>query len=324
MKNIKTSLPKIRRIFLLTFFIVFVSVDFVSAQTDSQKVMMNRPIPQNAGFDVIVKLNGDIVYGLVREVGPDFVTYQRTDIPDGPLYTMPRNEIYVISYRNQVKDYINGNDAQSPEPEGITSYTGNPRYINYKDKDLFKNSNVQIGLGFLRSFTKLKSTNNYSSSSSFPVVLFSYEVSYNKNIQIGLQLGFGTNKSSGQQFSSYDSTINNTNLTEHIFGLYAYGKYFLLNSSSRLQPYIMAGLGVTSSNIVSQTKINFTTDNSETILVKSGTRSTGLGITARAGAQYYISDQLRLSLDAGFGLSVINVGLSFAINNSKPDNKHHK
>lgn len=324
MKNIKTSLPKICGILFLTLFIVCFSVDSVLAQSDSQNVIMNGPIPQNAGFDVIVKLNGDIVYGLVKEVGPDFVTYQRTDIPDGPLYTMPRSEIYVISYRNQVKDYINGNNAQAPAQEGVLPYTGDSRYINYKDKDLFKNSNVKIGLGFLRSFTKLKSTNNYSSSSSFPVVLFSYEVSYNKNIQIGLQMGFGTNKSSGQQFSSYDSTINNTSLTEHIFGLYAYGRYFLLNSSSRIQPYIMAGLGVTSSNIVSETKINFTTDNSETILVKSGTRSTGLGITARAGGEYYISDQLRLSLDAGFGLSVINVGLSFAINNSKQHNKQHK
>lgn len=320
MKNIKTSLSKFCGIFFLTAFIVFFYVDPVFAQVDSQKVMMNGPIPQNAGFDVIVKLNGDIVYGLVREVGPDFVTYQRTDIPDGPLYTMPRSEIYVISYRNQVKDYINGNNAQTSGQEGgMIPYTGNPRYINYKNKDLFKNSNVQIGLGFLRSFTKVKNVDSYSSNSSFPVVLFSYEINYNKNIELGLQMGFGTNKFSGQQFSSYDSTINNTNLTEHIFGLYAYGRYFLLNSSSRLQPYIMAGIGVTSSNIISKTKINFTTDNSETILVSSGTRSTGLGITARAGGEYYISDQLRLSLDAGFGLSVIKVGLSIAINNAKPN-----
>ncbi len=39
---------------------------------------------------------------------PNYISYQRTDIPDGPIYTIPRNEVYVISYRNQVKDYING------------------------------------------------------------------------------------------------------------------------------------------------------------------------------------------------------------------------
>lgn len=322
MKIIKTPLSKIGMILFLAVSIILFSADSVYAQTDSLKAMMSRPISQNAGFDVIIKLNGDIVYGLVKEVRPDFITYQRTDIPDGPLYTIPRNEVYAISYRNQVKDYINGEDsiASAPAKEGIVPNTNNPRNINYKDTSLFKNSNIQIGLGFIRSFSKLNNTNNYSSSASFPILLFSYEASYNNNIQIGLQMGFGSTNFSGQQFSSYDSTINNTTLTEHVFALYAYGKYFILNSSSRLQPYIMAGIGVNSSNIISQTKVHFTTDNSEVILVKSGTRSAGLGITARAGAQYYINNQLRLSLDAGTGLSVLNFGLSIAINNSK----HHK
>ena len=79
----------------------------VYGQADSLKVApMPQTIPQNAGFDVIVKVNGDIVYGLVKEVGPEYIRYQRTDIPDGPVYIIPRNEVYVISYRNQVKDYI--------------------------------------------------------------------------------------------------------------------------------------------------------------------------------------------------------------------------
>lgn len=315
MKIIKRKLPEICSLLLLGAFIF--SVHSVSAQSDSQRVVMNRPIPQNAGFDVIVKLNGDIVYGLVKEVGPFFITYQRTDIPDGPIYTMPRNEVYVISYRNQVKDYINGNNEQTPVQGGIVSYTGHPRYINYKSKSLFENSNVGFGLGFLNSFSRIKNKNSYSSSSSFPVILFSYEVNYDKNIQIGLEMGFGTHKFSGQQFSNYDSTINNDKITEHIFGLYVYGKYFLLSGSSRIQPYILGGVGITSSNILSETKISFTNDYSQEILVSSGNRSTGLGITARAGGQYYISNQLQVSLDAGFGLSVVKVGLTIAINNSK-------
>ena len=317
MKIIKTLLSKICTIFFLAVSIMFLAVGSVSAQNDSLKYMVNRPIPQNAGFDVIVKLDGEIVYGLVKEVGPNFITYQRTDIPDGPIYTMPRNEVYVISYRNQVKDYINGNNAQETKQEGISSYTGKPRQINYKGKSIFENSNAGLGLGFLRSFTQVKNINSYSSSSSFPVILFSYEVNYNKNIQLGLEMGFGTHKFSGQQFSSYDSTINSDNLTEHIFGLYVYGKYFLLNNSSRIQPYVKAGLGITSSNVISATTISFTNDNSQQILVTSGTRTIGLGITARVGGQYYISDQLQLSLDAGLGLSVIQAGLIIAINNSK-------
>lgn len=308
-------IPGIASTFLIVFFLIFFVSIKVNAQSDSQRVMIPGPVPQNAGFDVIVKLNGDLVYGLVKEVGPLFITYQRTDIPDGPIYSIPRNEVYVISYRNQVKDYINGAGANIPEIS--QQYPNAPRYINYKNKNLFKNSNLTVGLGFLRSFSKVENVKNYSTSSSFPVLSFSYEVLYQKNIQIGVELGFGTHKFTNQQFSSYDSTNNNISLKENIFGLYVYGRYFLTSGSSRLQPYILAGLGITSSNILSQNQISFTNDNTQVILVKSGSRATGLGITARAGGEYYLNDQLQLFLDAGVGLSVIKFGLSININNEK-------
>lgn len=294
--------------FILAFFIN----NNVYAQADSLKAdtRLKQPIPQNAGFDVIVKTNGELVYGLVKEVGPDFITYQRTDIPDGPIYTMPRVDVYVISYRNQVKDYINGSSA---EPAVSIDPTNDRRYINYKEKNLFQNGVARIELGFLRSFTKVKNSKNYSSSGSFPAISFAYEVSYKDNINLGAQIGFGSHKFTGQQFSSYDSTKTDVSLKENIFALYVYGRYYLLNNTSRLQPYIMAGLGITSSNIHSENIISFTNDNSQKILVKSGTRSTGLGITARAGAEYFLSEQLQLSADAGVGLSVINVGLAITL-----------
>ncbi len=43
-----------------------------------------RPTATN-GFDVIIKKNGEIIYGLVKEVGLDLIIYQRTDIPNGPI-----------------------------------------------------------------------------------------------------------------------------------------------------------------------------------------------------------------------------------------------
>lgn len=305
----KENLNKIKILFRLILLFMLFNISDTYGQADTQRVTsLSQPIQQNAGFDVIVKLNGDIVYGLVKEVGPYFISYQRTDIPDGPIYTIPRNEVYVISYRNQVKDYITPMQLQ-PSIED----TNQNRDINYKDKDLFKNGAIHIGLGFIRSFTKVKNVKDYSSSSSFPVISFGYEIRYKNNLNFGLQIGFGTHKFATQQFSSYDSTENDITLKENIFALYAYGRYYLTQSTSRLQPYIMAGLGITSSNIHSTNTISFTNDNSQVILVKSGTRSTGLGIIARIGGDYFINDQLQLSLDAGVGLSVINVGLAISI-----------
>ena len=95
--------------FCLTAFVVLLLMATAGnsyGQADTPEAPRQPPMQLNAGFDVIVKLNGELVYGLVKEVGPYYISYQRTDIPDGPIYTIPINEVYVISYRNQVKDYI--------------------------------------------------------------------------------------------------------------------------------------------------------------------------------------------------------------------------
>lgn len=299
-------------LFVLLLLISF-GLDKVYAQDDTTKLQVPPPIEHNAGFDVIIKLDGDIVYGLVKEVGPYYISYKRTDIPDGPVYTISRSEVYVISYRNQVKDYINGRVAI---PIGQ-----NQMEPGFYPEDTFKkkssinlnNGKLNFGLGFLRSYSKLKNKSDYSSTSSFPVISLGYEVPYNENLQLGIMLGFGSHKFATQNYSNYDSTNNNINIKENIFGLYVYGRYYFLGPSSQLQPYILAGLGVTSSNIHSENRISFTNDNTQTILVKSGTRTTGLGIIARAGLEYYLTRQFQLYIDAGVGLSAIKVGVSFAI-----------
>ena len=308
----KIYLPsKYKFLFFLFLLLMTFSVSTSYGQIDTSKAVLQ----QNAGFDVIVKVNGDLVYGLVKEVGPNYISYQRTDIPDGPIYKIPRDEVYVISYRNQVKDYINGRTNESVEENksAITDTSNYNTVDNFKKPNFFNNGNVNLALGFLRSFSKVKNVKNYSSSTTFPVISVAYEVDYKPNIKLGAMIGFGSHKFSNQEFSAYDSTNNQISLKENIFGLYVYGKYNFSNFSARLQPYLLAGLGITSSNIHSENRISFTNDNSQIVLVKSGTRTTGLGIIARAGAQYNITNQVGVYVDAGVGLSVIKLGVSFAL-----------
>ncbi|MEO6893670.1 MAG: outer membrane beta-barrel protein [Ginsengibacter sp.] len=306
-------LPKYKSLLFVLLLMISMGLTKVYAQDDSIKLTIPHSIEQNAGFDVIVKLNGDIVYGLVKEVGPYYISYKRTDIPDGPVYTIARSEVYVISYRNQVKDYINGR-VEDQAGLDLTQPLIDSQNIEKKQNPInLNNGKLGLGLGFLRSFSKVENKNNYSSSSSFPIVSLSYEVPYNENLQLGIMLGFGSHNFSNQNYSNYDSTNNNIHIKENIFGLYVYGRYYFMSPASQLQPYILGGLGVTSSNIHSENKISFTNDNTQTILVKSGTRTTGLGIVARAGIEYYLTKQYQVYLDAGAGLSVIKVGVSFAI-----------
>lgn len=314
--NMKASL----RAFVFSLFIITIGATSVQAQTDSVKVVVTtQPIPWNAGFDVIIKMNGEIIYGLVKEVGPQYIRYQRTDIPDGPVYYILKDEVYAISYRNQVKDFLGHTWPLVPIVDtaaavsNVTPITPQPPVVSrkffFKDKNMFRHGSVQVGLGFFRSFTKVKNASQYSSKFTFPVVMLGYEVNYSSNIHLGVQVGFGSHNFSTQQFDSYDSLQNNINLKENIFGLYAYGRYYFSDRGSTLRPYILGGVGVTSSNIKSDNTINFTNGYSQVLLIKSGMRTTGLGLTARVGADYAVNDQLRLSLDAGFGLSVLNVGV---------------
>lgn len=307
---------KIYKILSCILFTALLFITHANAQVDSQRVAPPPPQanPVNAGFDVIIKYNGEIVYGLVKEVTPDYISYKRTDIPDGPVYTIFRSEVYAISYRNQVKEYMDPFNAELPPDIGMGNRRAPYPKINYRKIDFLKNGTARIGLGFIRSFSKVDNAKNYASSSSFPVISFAYDANFKSNVHVGLLLGFGSHKFSDNKFSSYDSTTNNISLKENIFGLYIYGRYELFNNSSRLQPYVMGGLGITSSHVLSENKINFTNNNSQTLLVKSGSRVAGIGITARIGSVYYINNQLQAFLDAGFGLSVINIGLAFKVN----------
>lgn len=306
---------------LLTLFILF-SGACLNAQVDSGKTVVPPPVVlHNAGFDVIIKINGEIVYGLVKEVGLTLVSYQRTDIPDGPVYTMLRSEVHAISYRNQVKEYFTAEASVPtvimPEEPGDLS-TESPLTIrkrlypkiNYKNNPLLEQGSIRFGFGAIKTLTKVDDKENYISSGTFPAVNIGYDANYKNKARLGLQISFGSRNFSKQDYSGYDSIQNNIAVKENIFALYLYTKYDFLQSASRLKPYIIAGLGIVSSRIKSENTINFTTNNSQTIIVKSGTHSTGLGIIARAGGEYYVNDQFRVFLDVGAGMSLLNFGVA--------------
>ncbi|MEP7108915.1 MAG: outer membrane beta-barrel protein [Ferruginibacter sp.] len=296
------------RLIHLLFFALLFSLNTSYGQNDTQKVMLlPQPIQHNSGFDVIIKTDGEIVYGIVKEVGLHLITYQRTDIPDGPIYTILRSEIYAISYRNQVKEYFNTLIA-TPSINEVSPVPA----VNYIPHDpFFKQGIIRLGLGFIKSFTKVDNSKNYSSSSSFPAIIIGYDVDFKNQVRLGLQIGFGSRNFSKQDYSSYDSVQNNITMKENLFSLFVYAKYILLQNTSRMKPYIIGGLGINSSRISSKNTISFTNNYNQSILVSSGTRSAGLGVIARFGSEYYLTDQFQLYLDAGIGISIINAGLAF-------------
>ena len=292
-----------------------------------------RPIlkPVNAGFDVIIKKNGEILYGIVKEVSEKTIRYQRTDIPDGPIYLVSRDEVYAISYRNQVKDILNPmkdsivhdtvvvhdapviqHDSASTKVDSSSSMPGT-KPKNTKTANFFKAGQVKAGIGFFRSYTKVSQVSQYASSVNFPVINIGYDVQYTDQVRLGVQIAFGPHKFTGQQYSSYDSTQSAVTLKENIFMIDVYGKYNIAYRTARLQPYIIGGIGIHSSHISSSYNITFINDPNHSVLVNSGNNSVGLGIIARIGTEYLINKRSRLFGDVGIGPTILNVGISFNV-----------
>ena len=66
--------------------------------------------------DVITLKNGDEINGKVTKVTPTEIEYKLASNPDGPTYTKPVAEIFMVKYENGQKDVFN-TAAESAKPQ---------------------------------------------------------------------------------------------------------------------------------------------------------------------------------------------------------------
>lgn len=74
--------------------------------------------------DIILKKNADEIQAKVLKVTETVVEYKKWGNLDGPIYTIPANEIFIIKYQNGSKDIISANSTRTQ-----SEITGNfPKY----------------------------------------------------------------------------------------------------------------------------------------------------------------------------------------------------
>ena len=84
--------------------------------------------------DVIILKNGNDIQAIVSEIGTDEVKYKRFDNPDGPTYTLKKEEIFMIMYPNGSRDVFADastsapveTNARLPQTPATTEPTSNP------------------------------------------------------------------------------------------------------------------------------------------------------------------------------------------------------
>ena len=63
--------------------------------------------------DIILKKNADEIQAKVLKVTETEIEYKKWENLDGPIYTIPANEIFIIKYQNGSKDIISANSART-------------------------------------------------------------------------------------------------------------------------------------------------------------------------------------------------------------------
>ncbi len=289
-------------------------------------------------FDVIIKKNGEIINGLVMEVDLQQIKYKRTDIPDGPVYTIARADVYAINYRNQIKELLAPADStffRKPTPvvadttqnseedeEENTADRINKKVDRWLAKENFSDAEVRFHLGFIRGFTKVNNVSDYESAMRFPGIGISYDAQFKENFRMGVTFGVAGTRFKRNQYDSYDSLQINRDLNETLLLLNVYAKRRF--GDGRLRPYLLVGLGLNGSFLKSTAVFAADNASDRRIQVSSNSRALSLGIQARLGVDYEANPGLMVFGDVGAGLSVLQFGIGYKLPGPKAKKQPEK
>lgn len=267
-----------------------------------------------AAFDVIVLNNGDIIHGKVVEVGMLLIRYKRTDIPDGPIYELYKSEVYAISYRNQLTEYLEPQgssvfESQVPPPPIDSIALPDSAYFSDFAADNWYSSiqsgEVRLGFGLIRNYSRVKEVDDYQNEVSFPSVHISYMFPVNQSIDLGLAMGFAGFKYADKSFSEYDQLMTDRTIKESLFSIAVIGKYGF--DMELIRPYVLTGVSFTNSSVRTEGTITFT-DDGRTIILQGGGRSGHFGVPLRGGVDIRISHSYSAFIEVGTGFSLMQLG----------------
>lgn len=142
-----------KRIFLLTVLLAFAAVAVAQ--------------------DVITLKNGDEINGKVTKVTSTEIEYKLASNPDGPTYTKPVAEIFMVKYENGQKDVFNNTPAPATQqqvtvdiPTGVTLERSRGEIVDAATNHTFSEFELQQMLGMDAYNDYVKARDSYKSTSN--------------------------------------------------------------------------------------------------------------------------------------------------------------
>jgi hypothetical protein len=264
--------------------------------------------------DVIIRVDGSILYGKVVEVGQDEVTYRKNDIPNGPEVTLPREQVYVISYSNNTKQVITPVFGKRKLDEPAFDENSLDEKV---DSDTTKNlkyniahGDIRVAMGFSRAYSSFKGVDDFSKEASAPSLYAAYQIRYNRFLKVGVSLGYASFNYQYDRVSEYDGISISQSIEESIVNLGIYARYDLMDRF--IKPYLLLGLNFNYNSALMEGDVEFL-DEGKHVLTTSGINGFKNDIVARAGLDFMISKSFGLYSDIGTGVSLVQIGAIFSL-----------
>lgn len=260
--------------------------------------------------DIIVLNSGDLIKAHVKEIGLAEIRYQRADQADGPVYSLLKADIFAIHYADGTKDVFTRSEQNVA--------TANKQLENFlldtlplhQNEDVFlkRTLTVRFGTGLHKIYSPVNEigVNNYKNQTPF--------------WQIDIGVGITTNTVCGVAYSNGKYTATETfsdlfqlsettfDIQQNISSFSLWGRYYARTRYDNFRPYATVGLILNSSNV--STSIVTSTD-SETITFNRGGTLMDVAPLVKLGAEFDAFDYLSLYAEAGYGITLINVGLGY-------------
>jgi hypothetical protein len=262
--------------------------------------------------DVIYKNDKKEIKSKIIEVLDSEIKYKKFEFLDGPTYSMPKAEIYMIIYKNGlketfenktivVKEEIKETNATSNQQKSISNSTPNDTTLAKKQNENTDSNKFAMNSGEFTGVLDIGTIINNLSDYVLPPIVITGDVFNSKNI--GYQI-YGLTSLSSFEGASVKYDISN-------FSFGARGNYFF-NTLLKLDPEkIHVFAGVTVGYAMIETSIS-----SSSPLIKNTSSSSGdIFYFAQLGSRYFFSKRFGIKgeLQLAEGGTNIMIGLSYKI-----------
>ncbi len=292
-----------KALFITSIFVLFVLTGF--AQEKDTIV----------ATDVIIQVDGEVVYGIIEEVNKEEVKYRNNLLPHEPLITLPRSLVYIISYSNNTTQIITPTFGKRKIRK--TAFDENKLEDNDYEDDEENNlkynlahGSIKVGLGLTEDFSRIKGIEEFDKEESFPLIHVDYQIKINRLFIAGASLGYGSNRYTYSSFSEYDQIDIYQEVNETLYSIGVFARYDIM--SGFVRPYALLGLNF-NYTVADNAGTIFFIDESKKVSTNTSVKGFKTLVLARVGVDFHISKMFGLYTDIGLGNSLVQLGVKFIL-----------